>query len=171
MLVFISALQYCLQKNLLIFIPSFIRMVKADLLLYQVTNVKFIKGEKIFLLHLCFGSEQWGSFELNSMVIPTCWILVWFTEWFHYTWTKFFQVKTELCSRCAPNVLQLLQGTQCPETINPVDIFKSHGSWGLSLQWTRLKTVQNNPIPKAQLVLIVQHQHRLLWFALCFYCT
>lgn len=108
MLVFKSTLQHCLQKNPLIFIPGFIWIVKTDLLLYQITNAKFNKGEKIWHLHLCFGSEPWCSFELNSPVIPTCWVLIQFTEWFHYTWTKFLQEETELdtlfqtCTKCTP---------------------------------------------------------------------
>lgn len=154
----------CKKKSL---ISIFIWIAKTDLLLYQFTNANSTKERTpTFMFWFRAVVQFWIKFPSQPHLLG-----IRFTGWFHRTWTKFLQEETELCSRCTPNVLQLLPGTLGLEEIGTVDIFKPHGSWGLSLQGTRLNPAQGNPSLKAQPGLIVQHQHHLLQFVLCFHGT
>lgn len=97
--IFKLAMQYHPQKK-----KKFLFLVLKTELLYQVTNAKLNKKP------ICFGSEQCCSFEPNSPVVVSCWVLVGISQSYFTTHGLNYQ---------GGNWTWLQMGTKCPHQVLP----------------------------------------------------
>lgn len=102
---------------------NFSFLVLKTELLSQVTGAKLNKGEKVWHLHLFWFRavlQFWVKFPSHGHLLAISWI--------HRVISPHMdqipQVESERGSRYAPNVRQLLPGTQALGEINPVNSFK-----------------------------------------------